>query len=142
LSHRFYDWELCECFFKRVFNLSCGRVVHRVEKSKVLTEDTWEKDLDLKLSKRSLEVLKIHMWFMSLPEQTVSQYCCCHSFTADRLIFEIWYNFFYDLFSIKNVADVNSTNWFVSKRNMAECSVVIIKMFRSNWFEKMKRRHI
>jgi hypothetical protein len=79
---------------------------------------------------------------MPLREQTVSQYLCCHSFTADRLIFEIWYNFFYDLFSIKNVADVNSTNSFVSKRNMTECSVVIMKRFRSNWFEKMKRRHI
>jgi hypothetical protein len=41
--------------FKRVFNLSCGRVVYRVEKSKVLMEDTWEKDLDFRLSKRSLE---------------------------------------------------------------------------------------
>jgi hypothetical protein len=37
--------------FKRVFNLSCGSVVYRVEKSKVLMEDTWEKDLDLRLSK-------------------------------------------------------------------------------------------
>ena len=27
---------------------------------------------------------------------------------GNRLIFEIWWNFFYDLFSIKNVADVNS----------------------------------
>jgi hypothetical protein len=36
--------------FKRVFNLSCGRVVYRVEKSKVLMEDTWEKDLDFRLS--------------------------------------------------------------------------------------------
>ena len=26
---------------------------------------------------------------------------------GNRLIFEIWWNFFYDLFSIKNVADVN-----------------------------------
>jgi hypothetical protein len=45
--------------------LSCGRVVYRVEKSKVLMEDTWEKDLDLRLSKRSLEFFKIHMWFPS-----------------------------------------------------------------------------
>jgi hypothetical protein len=30
-------------------------VVYRVKKSKVLMEDTWEKDLDLRLSKRSLE---------------------------------------------------------------------------------------
>jgi hypothetical protein len=27
---------------------------------------------------------------------------------GNRLVFEIWWNFFYDLFSIKNVADVNS----------------------------------
>jgi hypothetical protein len=33
------------------------------------------------------------------------------------LVFEIWWNFFYDLFSIKNVADVNSIDSFVSKRN-------------------------
>jgi hypothetical protein len=38
----------------------------------------------------------------------------------NRLIFEIWWNFFYDLFSIKNVADVNSIDSFVSKRNMEE----------------------
>ena len=54
--------------FKRVFNLSCGRVVYRVEKSKVLMEDIWEKYLDLRLSKRSLEFFKIHMWFMPLRE--------------------------------------------------------------------------
>jgi hypothetical protein len=39
---------------------------------------------------------------------------------GNRLIFEIWWNFFYDLFSIKNVADVNSIDSFVSKRNMEE----------------------
>jgi hypothetical protein len=44
-----------------------------------------------------------------------------------RLILEIWWNFFYDLFSIKNVADVNSIDSFVSKRNMEEFSVVIMK---------------
>ena len=53
---------------------------------------------------------------------------------GNRLIFEIWWNFFYDLFSIKNVADVNSIDSFVSKRNMEEFSVVIMKRFRSNWF--------
>jgi hypothetical protein len=46
---------------KRVFNLSCGRVVNRVEKSKVLMEYPSEKDLDFRLSKRSLEFFKIHM---------------------------------------------------------------------------------
>ena len=44
---------------------------------------------------------------------------------GNRLIFEIWWNFFYDLFSIKNVADVNSIDSFVSKRNMEEFFVVI-----------------
>jgi hypothetical protein len=37
---------------------------------------------------------------------------------GNRLIFEIWWNFFYDLFSIKNVADVNSIDSFVSKRGV------------------------
>jgi hypothetical protein len=32
--------RFAEVSFKRVFNLSCGRVVYRVEKSKVLMEDT------------------------------------------------------------------------------------------------------
>jgi hypothetical protein len=31
---------------------------------------------------------------------------------GNRLIFKIWWNFFYDLFSIKNVADVNSIDSF------------------------------
>ena len=56
------------------------------------------------------------------------------------MIFEIWWNFFYDLFSIKNVADVNNIDSIVSKRNME--SVVIMKRFRSNWFEKTKRHHV
>ena len=61
---------------------------------------------------------------------------------GNRLIFEIWWNFFYDLFSIKNVVDVNSIDSLVSKRNMEEFSVVIMKRFRSNWFEKTKERHV
>jgi hypothetical protein len=44
---------------------------------------------------------------------------------GNRLIFEIWWNFFYDLFSNKNIADVNSIDFFVSKRTMEESSVVI-----------------
>ena len=60
----------------------------------------------------------------------------------NRLIFEIWWNFFYDLFSIKNVADVNSIDSFVSKRNMEGFSVVIMKRFRSNWLEKTKGHHV
>jgi hypothetical protein len=66
LSHRFYDKALWMVCFKLVFDASYGRVVYRVKKSKVLMEDTWEKDLDLRLSKRSWEVFKIHMWFMPL----------------------------------------------------------------------------
>ena len=58
------------------------------------------------------------------------------------MIFEIWWNFFYDLFTIKNVADVNSIDSFVRKRNMEEFSVVIMKRFRSNWFKKTKGRHV
>jgi hypothetical protein len=61
---------------------------------------------------------------------------------GNRLIFEMWWNFFYDLFSIKNVADVNSIDSFVSKRNMEEFSVVVMKRFRSNWFEKTKGCHV
>ena len=59
-----------------------------------------------------------------------------------RLIFEIWWNFFYDLFSIKNVADVNNIDSFVTNRNMEEFSVAIRKRFRSNWFKKTKGRHV
>jgi hypothetical protein len=45
---------------------------------------------------------------------------------GNKLIFEIWWNFFYDLFSIKNVADVNSIDSFVSKRNMEEIVLKLI----------------
>jgi hypothetical protein len=61
---------------------------------------------------------------------------------GNRLIYEIWWNFFYDLFSINNVADVNNIDSFVSKRNMEEYSTVITKRFISNWFEKTKGRHV
>ena len=60
----------------------------------------------------------------------------------NRLIFKIWWNYFYDLFCIKNVADVNSIDSFVSKWNMEEFSVAIMKRFRPNWFEKTKGRHV
>jgi hypothetical protein len=62
--------------------------------------------------------------------------------TKRSLIFEIWWNFFYDLYSIKNVADVNSIDSFVSKRNIEEFYVVIMQRFRSNWFKKTKGRHV
>jgi hypothetical protein len=38
--------------------------------------------------------------------------------------------------------DVNSIDSFVSKRNMEEFSVVIMKRFRSNWFKKTKGSHV
>jgi hypothetical protein len=41
-----------------------------------------------------------------------------------------------------NQADVSSIDSFVSKRNMEEFSVPIMKRFRSNWFEKKKGRHV
>ena len=58
------------------------------------------------------------------------------------LNFKIWWKFFYDLFSIKYVADVNSIDSFVSKRNMEKCSAVIMKRFRSNWFNQTKGRRV
>jgi hypothetical protein len=39
-----------------------------VKDKKIQMEDTWEKDLDFRLSKRSLKFFKIHMWFMPLRE--------------------------------------------------------------------------
>ena len=67
------------------------------------------------------------------------------NFTANAVSVSIGDNgnrlFFDDLFSIKNIADVNSIDSFVSKRNMEEFSVVIMKRFRSNWFEKTKGQH-
>jgi hypothetical protein len=37
---------------------------------------------------------------------------------GNRLIFEIWWNFFYDLFSIKNVADVDSIDSFLNSEKL------------------------
>ena len=48
---------------------------------------------------------------------------------GNRLIFEIWWNFFYDLFFIKNVADVNSIDAFASKRNMKAFSLVLASFY-------------
>ena len=68
LSHSFYDWKLCDLFLLSGF-LICHAVGWYIElKNQVLMEDTWEKDLDFRLSKRSLEFFKINMWFMPLRE--------------------------------------------------------------------------
>ena len=47
---------------------------------------------------------------------------------GNRLIFEIWWNFFYDLFSIKNVADVK----------LVECVHPTIDLRRS-WFKHTEK---
>jgi len=43
-------------------------VVYKVEKSKVLIELISEKDRDLKLSRSSLEFLRIYIWLIPLRE--------------------------------------------------------------------------
>jgi hypothetical protein len=43
---------------------------------------------------------------------------------------------------LRDFADVNNIDSFVSKRIMQEFSVVIMKRFRSNRFEKTKGRHV
>jgi hypothetical protein len=40
------------------------------------------------------------------------------------LIFEIWWNFFCDLFSIKNVADINSIDSLVDEMMMIHVRIV------------------
>jgi hypothetical protein len=42
----------------KIIQFTQGSGLYRVEKTKVLMEDTLEKDLDFKLSKRSLEFFK------------------------------------------------------------------------------------
>ena len=87
-------------------------------------------------SQRVLKVLfyvNILQCFFAVENFTANAVSVAIRDNGNRLIFEIWWNFFYNLFSIKNVADVNSIDSFVSKRNMEEFSVVIMKRFRSNW---------
>jgi hypothetical protein len=96
-------------------------------------------------SQRILEVLfyvNIVQCFFVVDNFTANAVSVAIGDNGNRLIFEIWWNFFYDLFSIKNVADVNNIDSFVSKRNIEELSVVIMKRFKLNWFEKTKRRHV
>jgi hypothetical protein len=96
----------------------------------------------------SLRVLKVLFYvnilqcFFVVENFTANAVSVAIGENGNRLIFEIWWNFFYDLFSIKNVADVNSIDSFDSKRNMEEFSVVIMKRFRLNWFKKTKGRHV
>jgi hypothetical protein len=57
LNHSFYDWKLCELFLLSGF-LICHAVGWYIEFKNVLMEDTWEKDLDWRLSKIFLEFFK------------------------------------------------------------------------------------
>jgi hypothetical protein len=79
-------------------------------------------------SQRGLKVLfyvNILQCFFVVEHFTANAVSVAIGDNGNRLIFEIWWNFFYDLFSNKNVADINSIDSFVSKRNMEESSVVI-----------------
>jgi hypothetical protein len=96
-------------------------------------------------SQRVLKVLfYVNIWqcFFVVENFTTNVVSVAIGDNGNRLIFKIWWNFFYDLFSIKNVADVNNIDSFVRKRNMEEFSVVIMKRFRSYLFEKTKARHV
>ena len=78
-------------------------------------------------SQRVLEVLfYVNIWqcFFVVENFTANVVSVSIRDNGNRLIFEIWWNFFYNVFSIKNFADVNSIDSFVSKRNMEEFSVV------------------
>ena len=93
-------------------------------------------------SQRVLKVLfyvNILQCFFVVEHFMANTVCVPKGDNGNRLIFEIWWNFFCDLFSIKNVADVDSIDSFVSRRNMEEVSIVIMKRFRSNWLEKNMR---
>jgi hypothetical protein len=85
------------------------------------------------ISQRVLKVLfyvNILQCFFVVENVTANAVSVAIGDNGNILIFEIWWKFFYDLFSIKNIADVNSIDSFVSKRNMEECSVVIMKRLR------------
>ena len=77
-------------------------------------------------SQRVLKVLfyvNILQCFFVVENLTANAVSVAIGDNGNILIFEIWWNFFYDLFSIKNVAGVNIIDSFVSKRNMEEFSV-------------------
>ena len=71
-------------------------------------------------SQRVLKVLYVNILqcFFVVENFTANAVSVAIGDNGNRLIFEIWWNFFYDLFSIKNVADVNSIDSFVSKREI------------------------
>ena len=72
-------------------------------------------------SQRVLKVLfyvNILQCFFVVGNCTVNAVSVAIGDNGNRLIFEIWWNFFYDLFSIKNIVDVNSIDSFVSETGL------------------------
>ena len=105
----------------------------------------WKRRVGAVTSQRVLKVLlyvNILQCFFVVENFTANAVSVAIGDNGNRLIFEIWWNLFYDLFSVKNVADVNNIDSFVSKRNMEKLSVVFMKRFRSNWFEETNGRHV
>jgi hypothetical protein len=89
-------------------------------------------------SQRVLKVLfyvNILQCFLVVENFTANAVSVAIGDNGNRLIFEIWWNFFYDLFSIK-ICCIDS---FVSKRNMEEISVVFMKRFISNWCDNFSK---
>ena len=60
---------------------------------------------------------------------------------GNRLIFEIWWNFFYDLFLLRMLLMLIASIPLLAN-GIWRISVVIMKRFRSNWFKKTKGRHV
>jgi hypothetical protein len=86
-------------------------------------------------SQRVLKVLfyvNILQCFFVVEHFTVNAVSVDIGDNGNRLIFKIWWNFFYDLFSIKNVADVNSIDSFVSKAKRT-----FKKGYLPNWTEEV-----
>ena len=70
----------------RSFNWAWGIVVYSVEKSKVFMLLQNCKDCDRRLSSRSFEFLRIHIWLTPLVEYISSQYFCSPSLTVERIV--------------------------------------------------------
>ena len=87
---------------------------------------------------RSQRVLKVLFYvnilqcFFVVENFTANAVCVAIGDNGNRLIFKLWWNFFYDLFSIKNIADVNSIDSFVSKAKR-----MFKKWYLPNWTEEL-----
>jgi hypothetical protein len=73
-----------------------------------------KREVDQDPELESLRVLKVLFYvnilqcFFVVEHFTANAVSVAIGDNENKLIFEIWWNFFYDLFSIMNVADVNS----------------------------------